>query len=71
MAAGTKSLQADIFRRAGIKLLGPDADKYAEWSAEDLIKADPPSILVPQGGSETLKADPRFAGLKAVKNNEV
>jgi iron complex transport system substrate-binding protein len=71
LAAGTKSLQADVWRRAGVKVVGPDADKYAEWNAEELIKADPPCILVPQGGTETLMADPRFANLRAVKNNDI
>lgn len=71
MAAGTKSLQADIMRRAGITVVGPDSDKYAQWNAEELVKADPPALLVPQGGTEILKADPRFANLRAVKNNQI
>lgn len=70
-AAGTKSLQADLMRRSGINVVGPDADKYAQWNVEELIKADPPALLVPAGGTDTLKADPRFAGLRAVKNNQI
>ena len=70
LAAGSKSLQADIYRRCGVTVVGPASDKFAEWNAEDLVKADPNAILstVPL---EKFKSDPRFANLRAVKNEDV
>lgn len=71
LAAGTKSFLGNLYKDLGFEVVGPDSDKWAEWSAESLVAANPGVILVTEGGLDKLKADPRFATVEAVKSGRI
>jgi iron complex transport system substrate-binding protein len=65
--AGSKSIQADIVKKIGADIVGPDSEKFEPLSPEFLIEKNPTAILT-AGKTAGFLADKRFSGLEAIKN---
>jgi iron complex transport system substrate-binding protein len=77
MIAGTKSFVADAVKVSGGIPIGPESDKFEKLSPEFLVGQNPDLIVVAattSGAAQQLasvKGDPRFGSVKAIKNDAV
>jgi iron complex transport system substrate-binding protein len=73
MISGTKSFQADLVRKSGAEVVGPEASLFVALNAESLVAMNPDAILVAGNakGAESIVKDPRLASIAAVKNGRV
>lgn len=67
LVAGTDSFQAAEIQASGGTPVGPKAPNFVPMNPEAFIQMDP-DFIVFAGKSDTFVKDPRFAGLKAIKN---
>ncbi|MCW5938206.1 MAG: ABC transporter substrate-binding protein [Fimbriimonadaceae bacterium] len=70
MATGRDSFLADVLRHINAEPVGPSGTTFVTISPETLIQDNPDMILVPSGGRQVM-ADPRLAGLEAIKKRRV
>lgn len=73
MIAGVDSFQADLVRKAGAEVVGPEAMLFVPLNAESLVAMNPDVILVAgkAASAEAIVKDPRLASISAVKNGRV
>lgn len=71
-AAGSDSFVYDLLQSSGLSARGPEGKMWETVSAEKIITWDP-EIVIASGDAAAARFqdDPRFAGLKAVKNGRV
>ena len=70
LIGGTQGLRAECVKIAGGDQIGPDSARFEPLSPEFLIKEDP-DVIISAGAPEAFERDPRFAGLKARRTNNV
>lgn len=67
MIAGTKSFQADLIKKIGLTPVGPDSNKFEMLNPEQFVSLNP-GFIVTAGKTDSLRNDPRFKSVDAIKN---
>lgn len=70
MIVGKGSFIADVVRSGGAEPVGPEGRQFVTLNAESFIAMDPEIIIV-SGQPDPVLYDPRFAQMRAIKNERV
>lgn len=70
MIVGTDGFVADVVKSGGAEPVGPAGKQFVTLNAEAFIAMDPEVIIV-AGQPDPVRYDPRFAQMRAIKNERV
>jgi ABC-type Fe3+-hydroxamate transport system substrate-binding protein len=70
LIAGNKSFLAELYDKLGGQLVGPDANNFVPLNAES-FRALNPDLIIVGGKADSIRKDPRFAGMKAITGDHI